>query len=868
MRILLRLISLLVPRTERSRWREEWLAEIQHGGRRMVTGALPDAWAMRRVVRSGRRASPLHGIEQDVRYALRSLFASPGFVIGVVLSLSIGMTTMTSAFGLVNAIALRPPAGIGQHAEVVQLQLRQPVNGLPYEAATRERYLSLRGSMQSFSGLAAHRSSEMVVAFPGEPITVPGMFVSGNYFEVLRVTPAAGRLIGPPDESAPGTQHVAVLSHDAWIRYFAGEPTVVGSTLKVNGQLVQIIGVAPVEFTGVRHEIDEDEAPRVWIPLSLLSMMAQEPAAPPASRSEPIVGITGRLRDDVSQAEAQAEVSVLAASLPRGTRSDVPIEARLTGLGPKDASPLEWIGFIVSFMAVPAIVLALACVNAANLFASRASRRLRDAAVRLSIGATPWRIVRLLLVECVMLALGGCALGLALTYWATAIFTRYVPIVIHIDWRVALFSAVLSIVTALAFGLAPAISAAARASDLVRGLATRPSTRARAVLIATQAALSLALMVTGWQFVNTVRALAMNDGLRAADHLAIASIDVGKLNWPSSDVDAYYDRIFDRVSQLPNVRHVSYSCQCNPWGAWQSRGGGSLSIWLGHHSPDKPGRTLAMYSGGDLFGAFELPVVAGRGFRPEERVGPVRSVIVNQPFADKYLASNAVGQPVRVGSSDDFAGSQPAVIVGVVQAPMARRTDSLPMVYYPAPLADLPARTMYVRFSTPASDSIGLLHAAIREVNADAPRPHILTAEQQRWERHEANQFLAAAVSLLGGIALLLAGGGLYGVVAFLVTLRSHEIAVRMALGARANEVVGMVVRQALRPAALGAAVGLFGALVTGLIVRARLYGASPVDPVAFAGAATLLFAVLFAATIVPARRAALVDPIQILRTE
>jgi hypothetical protein len=399
-------------------------------------------------------------------------------------------------------------------------------------------------------------------------------------------------------------------------------------------------------------------------------------------------------------------------------------------------------------------------------------------------------------------------------------------------------------------------------------MSRRPATRARAVLIATQAALSLALMVTGWQFVNTVRALATNDGLRAADHLAIGSLDVSKLNWPSSEVDAYYDRIFDRIRQLPNVGNVSYSCQCSPWGFWQSRGGGSLSIWQGHHPPEKPGRTLAMYSGGDLFGALGLPVVAGRGFRPEERHGPVRSVIVNQPFVDKYLGSQPVGESLRVAASTDFGDSQPVVIVGVVQPPPTRRTDSLPIVYYPTPLADMPARTLYVRFAVPAADSIGLLHAAIREVNADAPRPHILTAEQDRWERHSANQLLAAAVSSFGVLALLLATGGLYGIVAFVVTLRRHEIAVRMALGAPASEVVGMIVRQALKPAAIGAAVGLSAAVITGLIVRSRLYGASPVDPVAFAGAASLLFAVLFAATIVPARRAANVNPITVLRQE
>ena len=293
-----------------------------------------------------------------------------------------------------------------------------------------------------------------------------------------------------------------------------------------------------------------------------------------------------------------------------------------------------------------------------------------------------------------------------------------------------------------------------------------------------------------------------------------------------------------------------------------------MSIWKGHHQPEKPGSSLAMYAGGDLFGALELAIVSGRAFREDDHRPLVRAIIVNRPFADKYLDGHAVGQTFRVGATKDHSLSQPAVVVGVVEAPTARRTDSLPIVYYPAPLGDMPARALYVRFDRPATDLIGLLHAAIREVHPDAPRPDIATAEQRRWERQKSNQFVAVAVSLLGVLALLLAAGGLYGVVAFVVTLRTQEIAVRMALGAEPREVVRMIVSQAMKPAALGAAVGIFGAVVTGLIVRARLYGATPLDPVALIGAVSLLFVVLSAATIAPALRAARINPIDTLRTE
>ena len=870
MRILLALISLMAPRSERPRWREEWRAELQHGGWRMLAGALPDAWAMRRVRRAltagSSRSHPLHAIGQDFRYALRGLSSSPGFVAGVVLSLSVGMTAMTAAFSLVNAIVFRPPGGIGQPDELAEVRLTQMRNGFPYNAATRDRYRLLMTSTRSFSGIAGQRGSEAVVAFPGEPVTVPAMFVSVNYFEVLRVTPALGRLLGPAHEQ----EAVAVISHDAWRQYFGRDTSVVGRTLKVNGQPLEVVGVAPAEFTGVRRELDDDDAPRVWLPLPLLQVMMPQDITGTAP-SDVAVGLVGRLRPGVDRVRAQAETTVLAAAFPRADRPDAPIQSKLVGLGgarPDDGTTLELLGFLTAFMAVPAIVLALACVNAANLLASRASRRLREAAVRLSMGATPWRVVRLLLVESMLLAAGGCVLGLAFTYWAAQVFGRYTAVAIHIDWRVALFAAGLSALTAVSFGLAPALAATARAGDLVRGMARRPATRARRVLIATQAALSLALMLTGWQFANTVRSLAQNDGLRDADHLVLGLVDVSRLNWSSAEIEGYYDRIFSRINQLEGVSHASYSCQCNPWGAWQSRGGGSAYIWLGHHPPEKPGSTLAMYAGGDLFGAFGLPIIAGRNFNAEDHRSPVRSVIVNQPFAEKYLSGHAIGQSMRLSATRDFGASHPAVVVGVVAAPTARRTDSHPQLYYPAPLETMPARALYVRFTRPAADMIGPLHTIVREAHPDAPRPQIATAEHQRWERHKSNQFLAAAVSLLGLLALLLVAGGLYGVVAFVVTLRSQEIAVRMALGAQPSEVVRMVVRQAMAPAVVGAAVGVLGAVVTGLVVRARLYGSAALDPVALAGAVSVLFVVLLAATITPALRAARINPVDTLRTE
>lgn len=421
----------------------------------------------------------------------------------------------------------------------------------------------------------------------------------------------------------------------------------------------------------------------------------------------------------------------------------------------------------------------------------------------LSLGATPWRIVRQLLVESLLLALAAATAGVALTAGFVAVFEHSMPIRLYLDWRVMVFAATVAVLTTVAFGLAPAHTAAGRAGDLVARIARSRRSRGRAILIGAQAAFSLALVVTGWQFANTVRIAALADGLNAPGRLALASIDVRKLQWSDPEVQVYYDRLVERVRQLPGAANVALSCACNPWGAWATmEDGGGVRLWLAGDGPGKPHGALSMLASGDFFHAMELELVAGRQFRDEESSRPVRAVMVNQPFADRYLAAQPLGASIRVGTvGEDFAASRLVEVIGVVRPPPVKRTDSMPMIYYPAPLASLPARTLLVRFDGGAEAALPLLRAAIREVNGDVARPEIVTAEQLRWQRHRARQSLAAAVSLLGVLALILAAAGLYGVVSFVVVQRRQEIAVRMALGAEPRHVVRSIMRQALTPA-------------------------------------------------------------------
>jgi predicted permease len=882
-------LARVAPAHARGRWREEWLAEMAYAassfaGRRMgsarlvvmALGALRDVVAIRRASRlrtSGPRPGALHGLGNDLREAWRSISHAPGFALGVIGSLSLGLAAVTAGFSVVNTALLKPPDGIARPGDMVEVRVRRMITGSVFQtASTYDTLPAFRGWIPSLLDVAAYRSADMVIGLPGEADSVPAALVSGNYFALLGVRPALGRLIDESDDERPGAHAVAVIAYETWLRHYAADADVIGRTVKVNGRPLEIIGVAARGFTGTRLEIEKESAAYVWVPFAMGELVARDGEATPihpARLTNFHVELFGRLRPGATPAAAQAEAAVIAARLdPPGTEDRARRRVTVAGLGERPRSLAQ----ILGFMAVPLMVLALACLNAANLLTSRACRRLRDMALRLSLGATAWRITRQLLVESLLLAVAAALAGFGITWLAVRLIENSVPIVLHVDWRVLLLAIATAGVTAVGFGLVPAVAAAARAGDLVQRIARRRRSAGRSLLIGAQAALSLSLLATGWQFSSAVRGAAERDGLTAADRLIVGSLDVARLPWSPIEIDSYYASIRERVARLPGVSDVSLTCACDVWGTWGSStggGGGFARTWPQGQPADEPAGVLAMYAGGNIFDAMELPLVAGRTFREHEYGSPLRTVVVNQPFAEQYLPGNPVGQQVRIGAArDTFAASSIATVVGVVGTPPVRRADSNAMVFHPVPIETLSKRILFVTVDRDADDLVALVRSAVRGVHPDVPRPLIYTAEQARWARREREQLLARAVSLLGGLALVLAAAGLYGVVAFTVTLRRQEIGVRLALGAAPARIVRMIVRQALTPAAAGAVVGGLGAIAMGMLVRSQLYRATLVDPLAFAGATTLLMAVLVAASLLPARRAASIDPMTTLREE
>jgi putative ABC transport system permease protein len=875
MRIILWLVSLFVPHEARQRWREEWVAELRHGGRRMASGALPDALAMRalaREARAVRRAwKPFHALDQDVRYALRSFGRGKSFALALVGSLAIGIGGTTSGFALADAAFFRPFVGVDDPDTLVQVKIG---NGRIWTSTTWTEYEELKASLTSLSDLAASHEADVAVSVAGGAAeNVRGAVVSGNYFNLLGVVPARGRFFLSDEDGVAWARPVAVVSHRFWERQLSSDPDVVGRNIAVNGDILTVIGVVPQGFVSVpsQHSVD------VWSTFAVSNLVFQGADGQPAhvrDAGPARLDYVGRLRDAATVESAAAEAAVAGEPLiaARGRNAAArDLAVRVEPLRPDDARTYALRA--AALMAVPLIVLAIACVNAANLLLARATSRSTDWLVRLALGASRWRLVRQLLVESLVLAVAGTLLGIVLSYWMLGFNAReygFAPsLAMLINPRVFAFAAAATLATALLFGLGPAVSvtraAVSRAPEAGRFMRGPFGSRTRSLLVVLQAALCLGLLATGAQFTNTLRKSLADDNLVDPARLLITSIDLGTLRFTDTQARGFYDELQRRLRLLPGVKFVATTeGEVHLFDA-----ASSVRIW----HPGAAGNTgqlqMGVYAGGEFFDAMRLPILRGRSFLPEEQRGAPRAVIVNQAFAKSLSQSDALGLVLRLGAaSAAYPVAHDAVIVGVVPSPTYSLGHTHPIVYYPVPLEPMPAVDLLVRFDGDGPGMIAAVSGVVGSIDNRIPVKRIVTGEQLRQLRNAPDINRARAVSVLGLLGLVLAAAGLYGVVSYMVTLRRKEIGIRMALGAERASVLRLILRQSVVPVVVGCVFGAIGAASMSSVIRSRLYGVSPVDPVAFAGATLLLLAVMVLASLAPARHASRVDPVEVLRQE
>jgi len=824
---------------------------------------------------------------RDIRYAVRSLGRARGFSFSVIGNLSLGLAATIVALAFINGALLRPFPGVRDQDRLVTLGILENTpfgSRLPLTAVADypDDFRALReGMMTSLDDLASFTESDVAVTLP-QPRSLPAAFVSPNYFDMLGVQPEIGRTFASAGGRAESA--VVVIGHALWTREFGRDPSVAGRPIQVGGRIVQIIGVAPQGFRGTTQSPTQTGV-EIWLPIALVDLVGDplsfgrggDIVVLDDQPGERLIRYVGRMRDGVRVDRVETELAVMAGRVVASAGDPAaPVVTEVSSLSRlndrTDAGQI--VAIIVS---IPLLVLVIACVNAANLFLVRASRRRREVAVRLALGASRFRLVRQLVIESLVLAIGAAVLALPLAWWGLQWVAAFMTIPMPLDGPVVAGALVTAFVTALGFGLVPALQAAGQHPSAALGTSpagsggTRSESRGRRALVAGQVALALGLLATGFQLTSALESLAEPPGTDP-DRLLLASFNLAQLRFSSAESDAFYAALLDGVSRLPGVGAAGLSSR-NLGRGWDPFDpANAVQLNPGDGPNGRPFLCVSASAGGDYFKALGLDLVQGREFVAADRRETPDVAIVTERLASQIFDDAALGRSLRVSTPFRGAVEADLRIVGVVESPVGLSGEEVPAIFFPSPFPSPiqlgTTRTLHVRSEGPAA----ALAPAIRDLVAQLdPRVPILglgTLDQQIRADILQQRMLARAAALLGIVALLLASVGLYGVTSYSVAMRWREIAVRMALGARPDRVLTMVFGQALAVALIGAAVGGLVAIAAGLVIQAEVFGVAGVDIATLGESAALLAASMLLASILPARRAARLDPMAVLREE
>ena len=811
------------------------------------------------------------GIWADVRYALRTLRRQPGFVAVAVLSLAGGIGVNGAVFSFADALVFHP-LPVARASEVLNLSNTTPGN--PFEGMSYPDFRDVRASSRSFTGIAAYRTAAVGAA--SEPTSPPRMrlaaLVSDNFFPVLEVTPSRGRAFLPSEGLPPG-QPVAVLSYEFWQTEYSGDAAAIGRRLRLNGVEFTIIGVAPDGFTG----LDRFVRPSIYVPLAMSQRLEAAASDPLEYRTRRDLNVRGRLRSGVSRESAQAELTAIGGNLARqypkengnrrlAVRTEFELRVR--------QSP-QLLSMATMMLGLTSLVLLIACSNVANLLLARASARSREMAIRLAIGAGRLRLVRQLLTESLLVALMGGLGGLAIAYGGVLFFnTMSVPsdipsiLGVQMDARVVLFSMGTALASAALFGLVPAIQTV-RPSLIpaLRATGTAATGRRRMlgrnVLVVSQVALAMVLLVAVGMFVDAFRQMRVFDPGFRADHRISFDTNPASLRYSPEQSYEFYRKLTDGARSLAGVQSVTLA-ESLPLAPRQS---GLSVVPEGYHFT-KGQESAAVFGGAvdwNYFQTMGVAIVRGRAFGPGDRQGSRPVAIVNQHFADTYWPNQEpLGKRLRVSGVE-------AEVVGVARTGRYLVANEAPSsyVYLPYEQHRRPAMTMIVESVGDAAELSGPLREMVRTLDANLPVFNLRTVAYLVDQRAAVTwlQFLqmVGAVGLLG---MILALAGLYGLIAYSVSRRIPELGVRMAIGATKSDVLRLVLRQGLELSAAGVAIGGCASVAVAPILASGMGTVGKFSAATSAGVAVALLVVSLWACYLPARRAAEIDPVRALRYE
>ena len=802
---------------------------------------------------------------QDLRFGLRMLAKNPGFTAVAVLTLALGIGANSTIFSWINSTLLTPIPGVSHTSDMVAV-IRGQISEINTPPFSYPDYADLRARTQSLSGLLAYSEGFASLTGTGKPERVYAASISADYFHMLGLQPTLGRFLLPGEEEKPGTTPSVVISYALWQSHFGGDRSIVGKAIEINKSLFTVVGVAPPGFQGC------SAGSRVDLWASLMNGGAEV-----HQRGKYWLNVFGRLKPGVSRRQAEEELNLqmqrIVEQFPDSHRGPNQIT-----LYPLWRSPIGVNVFLYKalpmLLALAAVLLLLACANVANLLLVRNATRRREMALRLSLGSGRWRLVRQLLVESLLLALAGGALAMLLTTWTAGSSAALIPpttlpltLGAHADPTVLLATMALAILTATVFGILPALRASSQApiSALKEEVGTISGglhkSRLSSALVVAQIALSLLLLICAGLFIRSLQNAQRQDPGFDPNHVVVGSYELGHAGYSEDQGMAFHRQVLAKLGALPGVDSATVA-DFSPL---------SFTLHSGDVSPDgyvpQPHESMQVDRanvGPNYFRTMRIPLVAGRDFTVQDGPKSQPVAVVNQEFCDRYWpGQQAMGKRVN-------ADGQWFTVVGVARNGKYRR-----LVYTPEPIIFLPLFQDYrdlvfihARVSGDPQAYAAAVERTVHELNADLPIFGVTTLNSSMQWGSIFERLAGTFAGAFGLLALILAAVGIYGVVAYTTRQRTHEIAIRMAVGAQRHDIFRLVMAQGLRLTLFGLGFGIALSLAVTRVLRNELFGVTATDPLTYASVALVLCVVALLASYIPARRAAKVDPLVALRYE
>jgi len=876
---LIALVGVIVPRRLRADWRQEWEAELRSREAvladwdklnwktkldllRRSMGAFWDALLLQ-----PRRLED--EMFQDLRFGLRMLRKNPGFTAIAVFTLALGIGANTAIFSVVNGVLLKPLP----YPEPERLaRVFQSITNFPKAPMAPADFRDYRERNTTFESLAGYFRQDLELAQEERAERLTGMRASSGYFRTLGFQPTLGREF-TREEEIPDESAVVILSHGLWRRRFDGDPTIVGKTIRLSGKSYTVVGVAPA---GLQHvgggyrPLPHGESVDIWWPMRL---------GENRPRDAHIVNVIGRLKPGVTRPQAEAEFDLIAARLAEQYPGHYREAKTLTQ--PLREEIVEGSRrTLLLLLAAVFLVLLIACVNVANLTLARAASREREIAVRLALGAGRARIVRQLLVESLTLAAMGALLGLLLAKLSINALVRLGPEqlprlqMISLDGRILAFTLLISLLTGLLFGMAPALqSLKLNLNESLKegGRAAssgRRQRRTRGALVVAEVALALALLLGAGLLMRSFLKLQRTDpGFNPEGVLTMSVVLSGARYAYGEPQISFLKRLVERVSALPGVRSAGVTSDL-PWTGYQNDGG--FKVEGKPLPPDQMAHAQFHFISADYIRTIGAPLLSGRWFDARDTLKSQPVILINQAMARKYWpGEDAVGKRITFGdgAGKDEDWTQVVGVIGDVKDyPNSARAE--PAFYWPVTQRPFPEMSLAIRAD---KDPLSLVEAVRREVRAldrEMPISEVKTLETVAAAAVAGRRFTLTLVGVFALTALALAGIGIYGVTSYLVANRTHEIGIRIALGANSFDILKLALRQGMTLALAGVGAGLALAFAATRLMVNLLYGVGATDPATFVAVPLFLIGVAFAACYLPARRATKVDPMVALRFE